>query len=110
MKEKVVNYITKNFSDRFNIRQVSDPHLPDLVLYEKNYNEIIFDMFILEPNDEVLDKLVDWKKALTDISINHYIILPENKLDKVKKYIGLISEDIKVATYNKNRKNLIKFY
>lgn len=64
MKEKVVNYITKNFSDRFNIRQVSDPHLPDLVLYEKNYNEIIFDMFILEPNDEVLDKLVDWKKLL----------------------------------------------
>ena len=82
MKEKVVNYIIKNFNDRFNIRQVSNPYLPDLCLYEKSYNEIIFDMFILEPNDEVLDKLVDWKKALTDISINHYIILPENKLDE----------------------------
>lgn len=110
MKEKIVNYITKDFSDRFNIRQVSGSYLPGLILYEKIYNEIIFDMFILEPNEEVLDKLVDWKKALTDKSINHYIILPENKLSEAKKYIVLVSEDIKIATYSKNRKNFIKFY
>lgn len=110
MKEKIANYITREFSDRFNIKQVSNPHLPDLILYEKNYNEIIFDMFILEPNDEILDQLVNWKKALTDKSRNHYIILPENKLSEAKKYINLVSEDIKIATYNKDRKNLIKFY
>lgn len=110
MKEKVVNYITKKFSDRFNIRQVSGPHLPDLFLYEKSYNEIIFSMFILEPNDKVLDKLSYWAGFLRKESIKHYIVLPENKLSEVKKYIGLISEDIKIATYNQNRKNLIKFY
>lgn len=110
MKEKVVNYITRKFNDRFNIKELSNKNLPDILLYEKNYNEIIFDMFILEPNDEILDKLVNWKKALTDKSRNHYIILPENKLSEAKKYINLISEDIKLATYSKNRKNLIKFY
>lgn len=110
MKEKVVNYITKKFSDRFNIRQISDPHLPDLCLYEKNYNEIIFSMFILEPNDEVLDKLSYWAGFLRKEDMKHYIVLPENKLSELKKYIGLISEDIKIATYNQNRKNIIKFY
>ena len=108
MKEKVVNYITRKFNDRFNIRQVSNLYRPDLVLYEKNFNEAIFDMFILQPNDEILDKLVNWKKALTDKSRNHYIILPENKLSELKKYIGLISEDIKIATYNQNTKNLLE--
>ena len=108
MKEELVKHITTKFSSRFHIRELFNKNLPDLILYDRHYYDPIFDMFILELEDELLDRLLDWRISLRDESINHYIILPENKIDNAKKYINLVAENIKIATYN--NENIIKFY
>ena len=108
MKEELVKHIITKFSNRFHIRELSNKNLPDLILYDKHYYDPIFDMFILELEDELLDRLLDWRISIRNESINHYIILPENKIDNAKKYINLVAENIKLATYN--NENIIKFY
>ena len=50
---------------------------------------------------------MDWRFFLRDIPRNHYIILPENRANETRKYIDLISENIRLATYN--NKNEVEF-
>lgn len=107
MKEELIKNISKQVGNKFNINKISDNTRPDLILREKLYDEEIFDIFILEPDDIVLDKLMDWKFFLRDIPRNHYIILPENRANETRKYIDLISENIRLATYN--NKNEVEF-
>ena len=99
MKEELIKNISKQVGNKFNINKISDNTRPDLILREKLYDEEIFDIFILEPDDIVLDKLMDWRFFLRDI--------PENKANETRKYINLISENIRLATYN--NKNEVEF-
>lgn len=61
MKEELIKNISKQVGNKFNINKISDNNRPDLILREKLYDEEIFDIFILEPDDIVLDKLMDWR-------------------------------------------------
>ena len=58
MKEELVKHIITKFSSRFHIRELSNKNLPDLILYDRHYYDPIFDMFILELEDELLDRLL----------------------------------------------------
>ena len=100
MKEELIKNIKAKHGDRFNIRENSNKNLPDLILHEKIYDEPIFNIFILLPDDEVLDRLKDWKKALNYKSIKHYIYSPENKEVEVIRYVSLMPENILVSIYN----------
>lgn len=81
--------------------------MPDLILGIKTYNELIFNIFILELEDDVLKRLVDWSRYIRMTSRKNYILYPKNKEDEVKKYVGLMSGEISIETYND--KNEVEF-
>ena len=100
IREKIFKNVKQKFSERFNVEEKPySESSPDIVLYDKTYGEAIFDMFIIEPNDQALVKLDGWKKYLNNRPEKHYIITPKDKADEVKIYSNLISEDIAIATY-----------
>ena len=91
----------------FEITDYNVKELPDLILGIKTYNELIFNIFILELEDDVLKRLVDWSRYIRMTSRKNYILYPKNKEDEVKKYVGLMSGEISIETYND--KNEVEF-
>lgn len=81
--------------------------MPDLILSTKTYNEPIFNIFILELEDDVLKRLVDWSGYIRMTPQVNFILCPKNKEDEVKKYVGLMTGEILVRTYND--KNEVEF-
>ncbi len=102
MKEELIENIIMNYGDRFKIREYTVKELPDLVLHNRIYDNPMFNIFILELKDNVLDRLVDWSKYIRITSEISYILSPKNKEDEVRKYVNLMSGNILVKTYNKN--------
>ena len=91
-----------DYIDDFNewFEEVKELELPDLILGIKTYNEPIFNIFILELEDDVLKRLVDWSRYIRMTPQKNYILCPKNKEDEVKKYVGLMSGEISIKTYN----------
>ena len=90
MKEKLIKNLKAKYGDRFNISENRNKKLSDLVFHEKVYDEPIFNIYILLPDDKVLDRLKDWKETLDN----------ENKEGEVIRYVSLMSENILVSIYN----------
>lgn len=100
MKQEIIENMIEKYYTGFEITDYSVKELPDLILSTKAYNEPIFNIFILELEDDVLKRLVDWSRYIRMTSRKNYILCPENKEDEVKKYVGLMSGEISIKTYN----------
>lgn len=100
MKEELIKNLKAKYGDRFNISENRNKKLSDLIFHEKTYDEPIFNIYILLPDDKVLDRLKDWKETLNNEYIKHYIFSPENKEGEVIRYVSLMSENIFVSIYN----------
>lgn len=107
MKQEVIEDIIEKYYTGFKITDYNVKELPDLILSIKTYNEPIFNIFILELEDDVLERLVDWSRYIRTTPQMNYILCPKNKEDEVKKYVGLMTGEILVRTYND--KNEVEF-
>lgn len=105
--EEIIENIIEKYYTGFEITDYNVKELPDLILGIKAYNEPIFNIFILELEDDVLKRLVDWSRYIRTTSRKNYILCPKNKEDEVKKYVGLMSGEISIETYND--KNEVEF-
>ena len=67
-------------------------------------------MFILEPNDNVLEKLDEWKGYITNPrnSEKFYILTPVDKNDEVSKMSSLVSDNIIIAQYSINENGKVQ--
>ena len=100
MKQEIIENIIEKYYTGFEITDYNVKELPVLILGIKTYNEPIFNIFILELEDDVLKRLVDWSRYIRMTPQKNYILCPKNKEDEVKKYVGLMSGEISIKTYN----------
>lgn len=100
MKQEIIENIIEKYYTGFEITDYNVKELPDLILGIKTYNEPIFNIFILELEDDVLKRLVDWSRYIRMTPQKNYILCPKNKEDEVKKYVGLMSGEISIKTYS----------
>lgn len=107
MKQEIIENIIEKYYTGFEITDYNVKELPDLILGIKTYNEPIFNIFILELEDDVLKRLVDWSRYIKMTPQKNYILCPKNKEDEVKKYVSLMSGEISIETYND--KNEVEF-
>ena len=105
MKQEIIENIIEKYYIGFKITNYNVKELPDLILSIKAYNEPIFNIFILELEDDVLKRLVDWSRYIRTTSRKNYILCPKNKEDE--KYVGLMSGEISIEIYND--KNEVEF-
>ena len=110
-KDKIISAVSQKFGDRFKIE--GKPYskvLPNIILSYKIYNDPIFSMFILEPNDNVLEKLDEWKGYITNPrnSEKFYILTPVDKNDEVSKMSSLVSDNIIIAQYSINENGKVQ--
>lgn len=64
MKQEIIENIIEKYYTGFEITDYNVKELPDLILGIKTYNEPIFNIFILELEDDVLKRLVDWSRYI----------------------------------------------
>lgn len=107
MKQEIIENIIEKYYTGFEITDYDVKELPDLLLSIKACNEPIFNIFILELEDDVLKRLADWSRYIRMTSRKNCILCPKNKEDEVKKYVGLMSGEISIKTYND--KNEVEF-
>lgn len=107
MKQEIIENIIEKYYTGFEITDYNVKELPNLILSIKTYNEPIFNIFILELEDDVLKRLVDWSRYIRTTPRKNYILCPKDKEDEVKKYVGLMTGEILVRTYDD--KNEVEF-
>lgn len=105
-KKKIIAVVKTKFGSRFNIEEKPFAKVsPNIILSEKVYNDPIFDMFILEPKEDIVEKLKDWKPYINKSSEKHYILVSDENVDQVSEMIELVFEDISIAIYKKDPKS-----